>query len=380
MRALCLPYLAPLLVVSCAVPTMPAGPTGDVGGLEGKADYFANTRRRVATEEELKPIVRMDVLPDGTHTGCTAFFVRNGAGRQLVASARHCTDNAITRWCDGGGTVSTGDRAHLGTCTRIVAADVKHDIAVFEVAMDEGFDPSDYESLRLGGFVANAGTRLEMVGFPADDDRLRDEGAVADNCWLRPDRFYPRFGYVSPPASHNCSTWGGNSGGPVLLEGTDVVVGMPATYDPAADFEAQKAPDDPDMARLNLMSLFVAAQRAALAAAKIDIVEHQEVWGEDDSYPGTGLYRSRGAAECDLYVWTHYDTGDTLTSVQFDYRGRREGRCHTEGATLTCDTAGLCTQPDGEQQVRWLSGVAFEHVGPAGVQLYERRLGYPGPV
>ena len=73
---------------------------------------------------------------------------------------------------------------------------------------------------------------------------------------------------------HNCSTWGGNSGGPMLKAGTNIVFGLPSTYRTSSD--SAHASDSSTMnadelARLDLVSYFVLDHAETLAAWGVDI-------------------------------------------------------------------------------------------------------------
>src|SRR5262249_37855513 len=122
--------------------------------------FFENSTRRDATDLEAR---RVAYVADG----CTAFFLENTANKTYLASARHCFDYSITNWCETDGLVQDND-GQRGHCVGIVAADLHHDIAVFEANIPH---PSTGAStLQLSPFVPPVGTRLVMTGYPFDQD------------------------------------------------------------------------------------------------------------------------------------------------------------------------------------------------------------------
>lgn len=144
-----------------------------------------------------------------------------------MVSARHCFKDSVTTWCNRHGKVLFNEGSQAGECKRVIAADRRHDIALFEVSLRA--NAGSHGSLRLASYAPAQGTRLVMIGYPADADPSnprRGKITVTDNCWvLRTNVASPHYEYGDISAVHNCSTYGGNSGGPMIREGSRDVVG-----------------------------------------------------------------------------------------------------------------------------------------------------------
>ena len=221
--------------------------------------FFENSIRRDATAEENKQVLR---LP-----GCTAFFLENTRRVAMVASAMHCFAFKPEDFCSRGGEFKTNDD-QTGHCIEIVAAYTKHDTVVMEVALP--FIPSPEHTLRLAVFPPAVRTPLKMIGYPADAER-QGRLTVTDHCWVLKDEVVSvnrQHGLTNLVALHNCSTYGGNSGGPMMIEGTRVVVGLPSSFLPA-DFT--KYPADLLFTAADIVRMvdFIERHRPELDAAGI---------------------------------------------------------------------------------------------------------------
>lgn len=202
--------------------------------------------------------------------GCAAYFVENTQeGKVILGSADHCADYDPAAWCVQG--TFTDHEGKVGSCQRIIASEPGRDIFFFEAKYDQ---PVPVErTLRLTAYLPKINTRLQMLGFPAD---IRHGMAtLTENCWILSDSVesihtHDNPATVDPSQMHNCSTYGGNSGGPMIIEGTRDVIGLPSTYQPA-----QIAPYKKDelVAFLVSMADFVRLKRDVLAQEKIVISE-----------------------------------------------------------------------------------------------------------
>jgi hypothetical protein len=240
-------------------------------------NFFENSERRDLSGQEQRFILR--AVKPGQAIGCTAFLIENNQDRILVGTARHCYNWKITEACNEDQIRITTDEGFsanvVGRCTQVIASSVLHDVAVIEIELRNrlGFRATRnqrrqfedfYIPLRLADFSPTLGDRLQMYGYPADDAR-RARGTISENCWvldptgsmaadsLDMDNLDPRFQrYLDRTRSqtpnaqvtyfrealrqnifgHNCSVYGGNSGGPIVLEDTTTVVGLPITYYP----------------------------------------------------------------------------------------------------------------------------------------------------
>jgi len=237
---------------------------GDVASESDVYGFFENSKRRAATESEARYVARVD--------GCTAYFVENRAGKTILGSARHCFKYNIQSWCENGGRVRD-NFGNSGECTRIIAADAKLDIAFFEASLQP---PAPGDTLRLASYTPKLETQLRMIGYPADRMNVAKLN-VTESCWVirastRSPHGDSRLGDLS--SMHNCSTYGGNSGGPMIPVGTRDVIGLPFTYRPG-DYTLRKSTSANPSGGLYLaqMAGFLKIHRAKLEAEGVVIVD-----------------------------------------------------------------------------------------------------------
>lgn len=263
---------------------MGCGPTKNENSNDGQEteviagnNFFLNSNRRNPTKEEQRHILK--ATKRNQTSGCTAFWVENTQGRFIVGTARHCYKWVISEACSGDEIriLPDGELAgkFQGRCERLVASSVLHDVALIEISLHErngrrlsaramqrvreGITP-----LRLADYVPAEYDHLKMYGYPGDEER-RGRATTSENCWVLPadapsvwdgldhenlERRFERYierarnAPTDPVVAryreslrqnrlkYNCSVYGGNSGGPIVLEGTRDVVGLPVTYYP----------------------------------------------------------------------------------------------------------------------------------------------------
>lgn len=228
--------------------------------------FFENSVRRDATGSEASRVAKL------TTSQCAAFFLESTTTKTFVATARHCVEFAITSWCESDGKLED-NQGRAGRCVRVVAADVNHDIAVFEADL---LHPAGDATLRLASYAPSANTKLVMIGYPADEDPTtarRGKLTTTVNCWTLGDTVpSPYAGQddktLDKSLRHNCTTYGGNSGGPMVVEGTREAIGLPFTYMPD-DYQRRSATNLETAAYLALMADFTSVHRSELTSAGI---------------------------------------------------------------------------------------------------------------
>jgi len=115
-----------------------------------------------------------------------------------------------------------------------------------------------------------------MTGHPGDPNR-KGRMTSTFNCWtlqstIASPYIGTYFNLYDTSSLHNCSTYGGNSGGPLYLEGTNIAIGLPYTYRPH-DFNLRDPWDLDTAAYLAQIGDFVTRNRQKLNQAGITIVE-----------------------------------------------------------------------------------------------------------
>jgi hypothetical protein len=75
---------------------------------------------------------------------------------------------------------------------------------------------------------------LESAAEPGLEEHWWVQSRQATNPFQESDSIsnYFRRGMQDRVFHHNCALYGGNSGGPILIEGTDIAVGMPYSFEP----------------------------------------------------------------------------------------------------------------------------------------------------
>ena len=229
----------------------------------GIRQFFENSLRGDATQEEANWTAKVK--------GCAAFFLETDNGSVMMASARHCFSYSITNWCNRDGRITRNDGA-VGYCKSIIAADSEYDIAVFEADFDSAPNPEN--RLKLASFWPPLYSKLLMVGYPADKFR-QAKLTTTRECWvLLEDTASPHSSSNLKDRSglHNCTTYGGNSGGPMVLENTNVALALPFTYAPG-NYVLRDPWNLSTASHLAKMSGFVARNRAKLEQAGISIAD-----------------------------------------------------------------------------------------------------------
>ena len=240
------------------------------------AAFFENSVRRDPTPNEIKALVRIE------NNHCSAFFIKNTQNKLFVGTHNHCAQYELEKYCAGstpkkniynpktGFTSVTQPGLTfkswavpdvVGYCKRIVAKNDYNDFMIIEIAYNskkiENRIRESAKFLRLADFIPPEGTKLKMLGHPADSER-QGQPTTTENCQIqnqnRPigkeyttdetaalnKKSAPRtalgeekrnlFMLNAEKLGHNCSTYGGNSGGPILIADSDIVIGLPGGY------------------------------------------------------------------------------------------------------------------------------------------------------
>lgn len=236
--------------------------------LEHEIDFFQGSVRRSPEVDEARPIVRVKVGKNR----CAGFFVKNNLNKFIVASARHCAKFEFESACANGAIeVATAVGNYQGRCSKIIASSPIADMLMFEaVFSNPELVYRDTTPLALSAQVPSTGQKVKVIGYPSDQMR-KSNLTVSDNCqinnpnpivWsdLSPaEQESVRAFYNQKPrnssevraaqqiktvfgAAMNCPVYGGNSGGPVMMAGKNIAIGMPSKYWPniMREFPASK--------------------------------------------------------------------------------------------------------------------------------------------
>lgn len=258
---------------------------------------FENAVRRDHDDRsELRPIVKVITRHSETSSGtCTGFFVKNRENKAYIATARHCARYQLTRACEEGRlTFKTAYSNAAGRCKKVIV-----EVSDLDMALVEAEFPSwnnvqrAVRFLQLSEQAPQLNTQLKMVGFPGDPER-NGQFTVTENCWITDGRMVELSDYPiadqeanrtwrerRPPnpevtalanqirgryaAFNNCSVYGGNSGGPIMIHGTSIALGMPTAYYPQAFTEQPQTRST----SMDTTAMFIESNRTDLERAGV---------------------------------------------------------------------------------------------------------------
>lgn len=301
----------------------------DDGKVVSSHAFFENSKRELFYSNSVltKGIARIG--------GCTGFFLTNANNDNILVTARHCLNFQATQWCLNGGTAKVEFTGEILRCREIVAGDANHDIVVMK------FDdlPRDRsKDFTIGTFDLEVNDRLEMFGFPADPFNPNINFAVTDNCWVRlrlslNGRLFDNNNSHNQTFSHNCSTYGGNSGGPMVMEGTRIAIGLPNAYYP------NNFTNRPDTNFVEGISLGKFAFKFKAQLDRYNIFYQQTKVTSGKSHFKTGRFKSLANPNCSIdLVKINYNTSVYPTFVKMNLIGNQ---CHGS-KDLTCNQDGFC--------------------------------------
>jgi len=332
------PLLSLLILAAC-------GEGQQVNKLEvtAGANFFENSRRVDATTAQKRGLARL--------RGCTGFFLKNAQDKNLVATARHCFNYDAPQWCATGIAKDEASGVDL-RCKSVAAGDGRHDLVVLEFEDAPRDRTLDFE---LATFPLTKNLRLEMLGFPGDLYNGARALKLTQNCWViepKTRNIYDDPNVVDDRTfTHNCSTYGGNSGGPMFIEGTRIAIGIPDTYAPN-DF-SQRARNE--RAAQGVLAADFAADFAE-AIANFQIVTRASAPTSTNSdYPLEGIFRDDESCQITVQKIS-YNTSIKPTEMIVNLA---EG-CETQGhLTLTCSAQMACTHPTGHLEIIWNNAQSF---------------------
>lgn len=247
-----------LTALNAIIPAASAPPKSSAPPpLVHKVYMFENSTRRDATLEELKPIVYFN-------SGCAGFFVKNKNNKPYIMTARHCYEFAFEHYCSNDQVLlysfADSSKVKYGKCKTPIIHSYTDDAVIFEAEFEDDFKVPTESAYRLASKNPPACSKLQLVGFPGDSQRQRLP-TVSENCWSQSEHSTPvqdvpqeaetqqkeqesleeywdahpqmlqaMYQLSISQGLHNCSVYGGNSGGPLKIEGQQIAVGLPFQY------------------------------------------------------------------------------------------------------------------------------------------------------
>ncbi len=188
--------------------------------------FFENSKRDIVFQKDKK------AMGIAKLNGCTGFFIKNSENKNLIGTARHCFNYDAPTWCNAKSEVTDYYNSKRLKCVGIVAGDSYHDTIIFEFESSVRDRTFDFE---LADLNLTPGIKLAMLGFPGDEFNPNRDLMQTQNCWVQNPEATSIYSHIPQVKNdevftHNCSTYGGNSGGPMFIEGTRIAIGLPDVY------------------------------------------------------------------------------------------------------------------------------------------------------
>lgn len=247
--------------------------------------------------------------------GCSAFFVKTSKNTNYLISAYHCLLEQKLESCEQ---QEIFDFKYVikRECLGYLVKSKDNDIVVMEVS---GPLRPQSDNLTLAKFSPRPLTRLKVIGLPLDP-YSQETISTSENCWLLSDKkvIAPQKskGFFNSGLYYNCSVYKGNSGGPVLIEGSSLVVGLPLSYH-ESDYLNNKASDKKSY--FSLMSEFVDRYYADLRYAQIEMSDHLFYDLPLAKYVANGVYTSNEMPGLEVVLSATYNTSSALQKVELEF-------------------------------------------------------------
>ncbi|MGE0172093.1 MAG: serine protease [Oligoflexales bacterium] len=286
--------------------------------------FFANSLRRSPTAEELKPIVAIGYGEDPYHF-CTGYLLENKEKKTIIATANHCIeDYDFEKWCDDSGWARSDAYDAFAYCSRIILIDPVHDFVIFEAdPYDKPIPHDEASTLRFSFAVPPSGFPLKMIGYPWDEFNNGND-IVTENCYALGEKmltpFQTRLWHDDIVQFNNCTTYGGNSGGPIVVDGTRIVVGQPHEYRPD-DYKNYDGRGLEGQLATTALHYSLKEKYTSLFEKEGIILASEIPLPQTGNYFASGIYASEQMEGCYLYAISGYSSDTSLDDVDIHYGG-----------------------------------------------------------
>ena len=271
-----------------------------------------HSRRRLASVEESAGIFRLKTFGGNQ---CTAFAVKNDTKKPIVFTARHCMNYEASQWCEKVGELKTADELDSYRCKQVLFDPPDSDFAALE--LDKPISDDGY---LLADFEPRDDRRLQMIGYPADWHGKSLGGTViTENCWLTsinrvPVNVVTKINPNPVAALHNCATYGGNSGGPMILENSKIVVGMPGSY-----WKSERLRSMDETAFIYLTYDVIKTHRTFVENEKLALAKKDDVAEVKQRFISRSRCTSEGSKKIIRELVPLYNSADDFTALKVKF-------------------------------------------------------------
>lgn len=220
---------------------------------------FEQAQRVDASEQEMNRFALMLLLDEqgGVIGRCAASWIASERYSDLFQSANHCTRYQPYAACsriqihlpEAANQGKLTNSTRIGRCKEIKFASDNSDYLFFRITVDRPQLLNGMQQLYWSSTTPAVNTPLVSYGFPSDSERSRRATRTANCEVLKTDSVETWSDYLEerfngnipsdwqeasqrtdPRFEHNCSTYSGNSGGPLVIANSRIIVGMPSDY------------------------------------------------------------------------------------------------------------------------------------------------------